>query len=113
MWIGRDLFIGLVEKESKARGELAALQTRFAAQDSMVDWFRIRLTQLEKERAQMILKYTGVAIETPVFAKEPEQTPLDQVLGEVSTFDDVGDEVAKRLGINWKQDGTLSYEKRP
>ena len=112
MWISRELFIGLVEKESKARGELAALQTRFAAQDSMVDWFRIRLTQLEKERAQMILKYTGVAIETPVFAKEPEQTPLDQVLGEVSTFDDVGDEIAAKMGIGWKQDGTLDYTKK-
>ena len=112
MWIERKLFMDLIQKESVARGELAALQTRFAAQDSMVDWFRIRLTQLEKERAQMILKSTGVAIETPVFAKEPEQTPLDQVLGEVSTFDDVGDEIAKKLGIEWKNDGTLSYTSR-
>ena len=112
MWIERKLFMDLIQKESVARGELAALQTRFAAQDSMVDWFRIRLTQLEKERAQMILKYTGVAIETPVFAKEPEQTPLDQVLGEVSTFDDVGDEIAKRLGIGWRPDGTLDYSQK-
>ena len=112
MWIERKLFMDLIQKESVARGELSALQTRFAAQDSMVDWFRIRLTQLEKERAQMILKYTGVAIETPVFAKEPEQTPLDQVLGEVSTFDDVGDEIAAKMGIGWKQDGTLDYTKK-
>ena len=112
MWIERKLFMDLIQKESVARGELAALQTRFAAQDSMVDWFRIRLTQLEKERAQMILKYTGVAIETPVFAKEPEQTPLDQVLGEVSTFDDVGDEIAAKMGIGWKQDGTLDYTRK-
>ncbi len=111
MFISRELFVGLVEKESKARGELAALQTRFAAQDSMVDWFRIRLTQLEKERAQMILKYTGVAIETPVFAKEPEK-PLDQVLGEVSTFDDVGDEIAAKMGIGWRADGTLEYTRK-
>ena len=112
MWISRELFIGLVEKESKARGELAALQTRFAAQDSMVDWFRIRLTQLEKERAQMILTYTGVAISSPVFAKEPEKPAIDQVLGEVSTFDDVGDEVAARLGIGHNPDGTLNYSRK-
>ena len=112
MWISRELFIGLVEKESKARGELAALQTRFAAQDSMVDWFRIRLTQLEKERAQMILTYTGVAIASPVFAKEPEKPAIDQVLGEVATFDDVGDEVAARLGISHNPDGTLNYTKK-
>ena len=111
MWIERKLFMDLIQKESVARGELSALQTRFAAQDSMVDWFRIRLTQLEKERAQMILKLYGVVIESPVLAKEPER-PLDQVLGEVSTFDDVGDEIAQKLGINWKPDGTLQYEKR-
>ena len=112
MWIERKLFMDLIQKESVARGELSALQTRFAAQDAMVDWFRIRLTQLEKERAQMILKYTGVAIETPVFAKEPETQPIDQVLGEVSTFDDVGDEIAKRLGIGWRPDGTLDYSQK-
>jgi len=78
----------------------------------MVDWFRIRLTQLEKERAQMILRYTGVAIESPVFAKEPEKSPLDQVLGEVSTFDDVGDEIAAKLGIGWKPDGSLEYTRK-
>ena len=112
MWIKQDAVMKLVEQAATARGELASLQARFAAQDAMVDWFRIRLTQLEKERAQMILKYTGVAIETPVFAKEPEQTPLDQVLGEVSTFDDVGDEIAAKMGIGWKQDGTLDYTRK-
>jgi hypothetical protein len=111
MWISQPTFMALVSESALARGELASLQARFAAQDAMVDWFRIRLTQLEKERAQMILKYTGVAIETPVFAKEPE-TPIDQVLGEVSTFDDVGDEIAKKLGIGWRPDGTLDYSQR-
>ena len=111
MWVSRELFVSLIGKESVARGELAALQTRFAAQDAMCDWFRVRLTQLEKERAQMILKYTGVAIETPVFAKEEKQ-PIDQVLAEVSTFDDVGDEIAARLGISHNLDGTLSYSKK-
>jgi hypothetical protein len=111
MWISRELFVSLISRESTARGELAALQSRFAAQDAMCDWFRVRLTQLEKERAQMILKYTGVAIETPVFAKEPE-IPVEQVLSEVSSFDDVGDEVAARLGIGHNPDGTLNYSKK-
>lgn len=112
MWVKQALFMELVGKESAAKGELAALQARFAAQDAMVDWFRIRLTQLEKERAQMILKLYGVVIESPVLMKEPETQPLDQVLGEVSTFNDVGDEVAARLGIGHNPDGTLNYSRK-
>lgn len=112
MWIDRATFMGLVQGEAKSRGELAALQTRFASQDAMCDWFRIRLTQLEKERAQMILHYTGVAIASPVFAQEPEKSPIDQVLGEAASFDDVGDEVAKRLGIGHNPDGTVNYSKK-
>lgn len=111
MWIDRATFMGLVQGEAKSRGELAALQTRFASQDAMCDWFRIRLTQLEKERAQMIKQYTGVIIETPVFAKE-DKAPIEQVLSEVSTFDDVGDDIAKRLGIGHNPDGTVNYSKK-
>ena len=112
MWIDRGLFVSLIQKESAAKAELSTFLSRFAAQDAMVDWFRIRLTQLEKERAQMILTYTGVAIASPVFAKEPEKPAIDQVLGEVATFDDVGDEVAARLGISHNPDGTLNYTKK-
>ena len=112
MWIKQDKVMELVSQAAIAKGELASLQARFAAQDAMVDWFRIRLTQLEKERAIMVKNYTGVVLETPVFAKEPETQPIDQVLGEVSTFDDVGDEIAKRLGIGWRPDGTLDYSQK-
>ena len=111
MWISRELFTELIANEAATRGELAALQARFASQDTMCDWFRIRLTQLEKERAQMVKQYTGVILETPVFAKEPEM-PVEQVLSEVSSFDDVGDEVAARLGIGHNPDGTLNYSKK-
>ncbi len=111
MWIKQDKVLELVSQAAVAKGELASLQARFAAQDAMVDWFRIRLTQLEKERAIMVKNYTGVVLETPVFAKEPEK-PLDQVLGEVSTFDDVGDEIAAKMGIGWRADGTLEYTRK-
>jgi hypothetical protein len=111
MWVDRTIYDDLRMKEAAISAAFTTLQTRFAAQDAMVDWFRIRLTQLEKERAQMILRYTGVAVESPVFTKVPDEKAPEQILNEVSNFDDIGDEVAHRLGISWKPDGTLAYSK--
>lgn len=108
MWLDRQVYDDLRLSEAEAKGKATALDIRITAMDTMMDWFRVRLTQLEKERAQLIHRYTGVVIETPVFAKEPEK-PIEQILSEVSSFDDVGDEVAKRLGIGFKSDGTLEY----
>lgn len=112
MWIDRKFYEHFRLDWANVSGELTALKSRFAAQDTMVDWFRIRLTQLERERAQLIFNYTGVKIETPSFVPKVEEPVTETILNEATAFDDVGDEVAKRLGIEWAPDGTLSYSKK-
>lgn len=112
MWIERGLFTKLVETAAQARGELAALQSRFAAQDAMVDWFRIRLTQTEKQNARLIKKYTDVDVEIPNLVPAPHEQTTPEILNEAAMFEDIGDEIAKKLGISHNLDGTISYSRK-
>ncbi len=57
----------------------------------------------------MLLKqYMGVAVKVPSYVV-PEPTP-DVVLGGANMWNDVGDDEAKRRGIDWNNDGTLKQQ---
>ena len=118
MWIRRSEYARLLEHAFATTAEIQRsgvieqeLRARIAATDVTLDWLRIRCTQLERERATMIERYTGVKIDVPVIARAPEQT-TPEILNEAAMFDDVGDEVARQLGIGWKLDGTIDYSKK-
>jgi len=118
MWIRRQQYDDLLAhafRREASEGHREAvereLRARIAATDVTCDWLRIRCTQLEKERAQMILQYTGVKIEVPVLALAPEQT-TPEILNEAVLFEDVGDEIAKKLGITYNTDGTIAYTRK-
>lgn len=114
MWISRrqydallserqDLHIALAEE----RGRVKELTARVTAQDTTVDWFRVRVNQLEHERAQLLYNYTGVKVETPVIQKAPEAVSVADALHSVPNFNDIGDAEARKLGIGWNDDGTI------
>lgn len=110
MWVDRKLYEQMRDEWVKNHEECRVLGQRMSAMDTTLDWFRIRVTQLEKERAQMVERYTGVKIEVPNIVRVPD-VPVEQVLSEVASFDDVGDDIAKRLGIGWDASGKVVYQK--
>lgn len=118
MWIKRDQYDALLQHafartsvELQTAAVEKELRARIAATDVTLDWLRIRCTQLEKERAKMIETYTGVKIDVPVLERAPEQT-TPEILNEAAMFDDVGDEISKKLGISHNPDGTISYTRK-
>lgn len=107
MFIARYIYDMLNERAIKAEAIRDSLTLQNAALNAHMDWMRIRLTQLEFERAGLIQKYMGVSVPVPSFDKPEEHPDPNQTMD----FSDVGDEEAKRLGISWNPDGTLSYAK--
>ena len=127
MWINRQTFDDLHKQLYITHGRNQTLEHNYTALMTTLDWLRVRVTQLEMERAQMLYNYTGVKVPTPIIDRKPEalgseewrgasalpprkqaQGPEGAVAG-LPNFEDVGDAEAARLGIDWNPDGTLRY----
>jgi hypothetical protein len=115
MFISRKHYDDLIEAKgalaarvSAFEAETNALRAQVIAQQTAADWYRVRLTQLEYERAQLIQRYMGISVPVPQFDKSVDDRPDPN---QTIDFNDVGDDVAKALGIDWNPDGTLRYAK--
>jgi len=105
MWISRAAFDALVAERLKATEEARVLHDQNHAQWTTLDWMRHRLEQVERERAHLLKTYMGVVVEIPQFVKpEPD---ADAVLSGANLFNDIGDEEARKRGIEWNGDGTV------
>lgn len=107
MWIDRKVYDVLRLDYTKANEECKALAGSNHSLQTTLDWLMVRVTQLERERQQLLLQYTGVKVEIPVITRQPidASVPIDAL----PNFDDMGDDQAKKLGIGWNKDGTVSY----
>ena len=120
MWISKahhaDLVGQLTTAQREAWGtatELGALRLRLVALDTTMDWFRVRVTQLEMERATLLQNYLGVTIPTLSIGKAPA-APTHPSYDAVPHFADMGDEEAKRLGVEWNPEtGEVVYSQQP
>lgn len=111
MWIRKAEFLKLVEDKARAHGEAAVLDKQNAILQSVLNQFALRLTQLEKERAQLLFQYTGVKVEFPRIEKENTTTPFDP-MKQMPDFNDMGDALAKEHGIEWDNEGRVVYTKQ-
>lgn len=115
MWISQAMWLKEREDAIQLRIERDVATTQLKQQETTLAWFMHRLTQIEKERAQLIFNYTGVKVEAPAYeaAEDPEKDGASMIqrnpLNALPNFNDVGDEEARRLGIDWNTDGTLAY----
>ena len=113
MFLDRKTYDDLRLDAEKCRVEARVLSDECRFLRTTLDWMRIRLTQIERERAQMLFTYTGVKVESPAFEREPLPGPsrgnVSDILSAVQHFEDVGDKEAGSLGIAWHPDGTLNY----
>jgi hypothetical protein len=117
MWISTAAYLRNKEDEIKLRTERDAAVALAKQQETTLAWFMHRLTQVEQERARLIFNYTGVKVESPTYEPEPstegKQTMAAQLnanpLNNLPNFSDVGDEEARRLGLDWDADGNLIF----
>jgi hypothetical protein len=108
MWLTRriydDLRDKLVAAEAEARGQAGALRTVQAN----FDFMRVRLNQLEQERAILIERMFGVKVPVPQIEKAP--TPFDEnKFNETFSFDGLDDSTAAALGISHDSEGRLLF----
>ena len=117
MWISKahhaeivDRFIAAEHASALAVVERDALRLRLVALDTTMDWFRVRITQLEHERALMLQNYLGVTVPALSIEKTPSPTSVRPSYDAVPHFDDMGDTEAKKHGITWNPEtGEVSY----
>lgn len=110
MWLDRKVYDDLRLDAAKNNTECRVLSEQNRALQVTQDWLRVRVNQLEMERAQMLFQYLGVKISTPSIEVKPAE-PVNP-LAALPHFDDLGDEESLRLGISHNADGTLKYAVR-
>ena len=111
MWIDRKTYDDMRLDNAKAQVEARVFSEQNRALQVTLDWFRVRISQLEMERAQLLFNYTGVKVSSPVIERAPDGD-VAKALQAVQGFDDIGDAEAERLGIGWNLDGTLKQQER-
>lgn len=109
MWISKATYDDWQKRLTRAEAVKEALERHNSALAATMDWLRVRVTQIEMERAQLMYNYMGVKIAVPQIERAPE---VPQRVDALPDFNDVGDAEAARLGIGWNPDGTLKYDDR-
>lgn len=108
MWISRATFDALNTERLTATAEARTLAAQNDKLTITMDWMRMRLEQVERERAHLLKTYMGVAATVPEFVKpEPSQ---EDVIGGANVFNDIGDDQAKALGVGWNGDGSVTKQ---
>lgn len=100
MWISRTAFVALHEKISDLAVQLAIARTNS-------DHFRLRVNQLESERAQLLTRLTGVAHAAPQIERHTGESVEDY--NGAAIFEDIGDAEARKRGIAHDEHGTVQY----
>lgn len=109
MWVHRTVWTELCKRTWEALAVKTTLEKQVEAQQGTINWMAIRLTQVEHEKAQLLLNYTGVRIETPVYKVPAIEPAVD--FASTPGFTDVGDEIAQQMGISWDSNGNIVYKK--
>lgn len=114
MWVKRAEYDKLMERALIAQGEKEALQRQVDSQKTTTDWIIHRMTQLEHERAALIYRYMDIKITVPELVPDSPRTETSSQIGvDLPSFQDVGDEEAKKLGLDWDNDGRVTQHGRP
>lgn len=114
MFVDRKTYEDLRLDAEKCRVEARVLSEQNRILQTTLDWFRVRMTQVEQERAQLLFNFTGVKVAVPTIEHEmppgPHRGNVSDILAAVNHFGDVGDKEAAALGVDWSPDGTLHYQ---
>ncbi len=109
MWLPRSLFdIFTISKDAVAdlklenstlKIERDLLKADLANSRAASEWMRIRVNSLEFERASLLDKVYGLRVTVPEIARSITPPSSDLFPSNLDIFNDVGDEVAKSMGL--------------
>ena len=109
MWIRRKTYDEMLSRALVATGEAQAMQRQVDAQKTSLDWMIHRMTQLEHERAALIYRYMDIKITVPELVPDtPVTDQTSQIGNDLPSFNDVGDDEAKKLGLDWDKEGRVT-----
>lgn len=91
MWISRTTYTALID--ARARAETRA------------DWLLTRVNQLEHDLGTLKHEITGKPVAVPVYTKDASPPPDDPA---ETVFEDMGDEMARKLGVQWDDFGRVA-----
>ena len=124
MWVNKALFEAIIEENkhqrslinverefrAKAESQTDSLRVQNTKDTVMIDWLRNRVNALEKERAILLNKTSGVHVPIPeIVPTRPGSIGGTPDYDHIPSYEDVGDNEAQRLGIMHDDDGRLIY----
>jgi hypothetical protein len=111
VYLSRQAYQDLKDELTQARADIRAQVDANKVLQTNMDWFRLRITQIEKERAQLIHHALGVKIPTPEFEVSPDaakqQFFQDHPFHQDDIFRGLSDAEARKQGIELDAEGRL------
>lgn len=94
--ISRQAYEDLKAENAALRAELSLLKVQAERDRINFDWMKTRTNALEMENKALLQKAYDISLPVPQLARQlPHPDPLEHF-----SFDDIGDELAKRLRLN-------------
>jgi hypothetical protein len=93
--ISLDSVKSLREENAVIKAKLEILQGELTSSKINLDWLRIQYNQIQNERAELMSKVYGIKTPVPELKRDRTRPPSIEEFN----FDDIGDEVASRLGL--------------
>lgn len=100
MWLSNRLFDLLNDNRdevTKLRTELDSTRMELVRTQILADWLRLQINTLQLERSGLMEKAHGIRVPAPLIEKAPVKS--EELSVKDFSFDDVGDEIAKKLGL--------------
>lgn len=111
MIVSRKVYDDLQLELVKAREEARAVTNASRAMETSLDWLRVRVTQMEKERAVMIERFYGVKIPVPEIVKAPDPFESHPLNNMGISFEGMSDTEAESQGVGYDAEGHVTYKK--
>lgn len=100
----------LMDENVALRAENQLLRVQLAVAQNNFEWARLRLNHIEDERSALIYRVANITLPVPHIERsgqtsmaESSKPILDDIMKQIS-FNDVGDEEAKRLGVDHEKE---------
>jgi len=112
MWIDRKIYEDMKTEMAVALAQAATLDKQNGMLQTHLDWLRLRVNQLEQERAQLYFRVADIKISTPVIeqvAPMSKQPRVGSPFHEMPSFEDMGDDEAREQGVGHDSAGNLVF----
>ena len=94
--ISQDTLKTLREENASLKAENRVLDRELTSAKVNLDWLRVQFNQAQVERAELMSKVHGIKVPAPELGtrRVPNRPSLEEF-----SFDDIGDEVAAKIGL--------------